>query len=299
MKTIVNILLLFLSLPGFADSAWNMSANGHIYSSFFSENAVQDRMNAIGLGISADQDRIGLLAKYDFFKLSLDTEEIQDSVLMGSLRYSLDQARLYAAKLDLYSIYESGGETYIQRGRGNKIVVVTNQLKQTAHIIYPQLSYLNANKTLYLDIGYAFSRYQVKNAQSSYIYQLSPSLGFSLTQRDWLHLRSFFIRSDDLLLEESESLHLRWLHTLNSNALLNQVYFSFQWGDRAFAIEPDDKVVYNMGEVQRRGINLGLISRLNKTTNLILQSGREYNRSFENGTDFEQSYIYLSLDHKW
>jgi hypothetical protein len=194
----------------------------------------------------------------------------------------------------------------------------TNQTNGVA-VIAPKISFLNFEKTYYLDLGLASSSYGVSKTDNSTlsVLQTSPTLGFAFNQgSDWLQLRVYDIRfSTDSVssptannraqnLTQTDALNIKWIHFLTAqNGMPNKIQLGGLVGKRLYAV--DGGSLYNFSDIQQGGVSLSLQWSLDKASQFNLQSGIDQYNAGKSSTDpnkdvlYTGAYLYLGLLNQW
>ena len=92
-------------------------------------------------------------------------------------------------------------DIYLGRDEYHYLVSVPDPVLQPASrdnvlVLNPHVAFLNAAKTRYFDLGYAYSRYRstVGVMDNLYLHQWTPALGVGFNRdHDWLQLRGIYI----------------------------------------------------------------------------------------------------------
>lgn len=188
---------------------------------------------------------------------------------------------------------------------------VTNETDQV-RVWAPQVSFMNRSKSLYLDVGYAESRYgdsTTPGRGSLRVRQWTPTVGIGFNGgADWLQLRLYDVRNDNALRSASKSkttaVEGKWIHYFKPRGWIpEQLQLGVLGGERIYAVDPDTRALYNLSDLHKGGVTLGAHWKLGTNTRLMLSTG--YNR-FEAvaapgaaATTYTGAYVYSGLSFQW
>jgi hypothetical protein len=144
-------------------------------------------------------------------------------------------------------------------------------------IIAPQLSWMNQNKSFYLDIGYARSIYR----RDLDVDQLTPTIGFAFNGgHDWIQLRSYLIKSSNSLRSQGKAetiaVDAKWTHYFGQDKPLGSLEYirvGILAGERVFAVDGDAIDVFNLSNTQKGTVTLTTKWALSEKQKLLLGVG--------------------------
>lgn len=175
-------------------------------------------------------------------------------------------------------------------------------------VLAPNLSFLNFAKTLYLDLGYAFSSYRASDAtvQDIDVRQWTPTIGLGFNEaRDWLQLRGYLIdlsNSNRVAGQDATSaIEAKWTHWYGADAWLglHSTQLTLLGGERLLAVDGDAHAIYSVADLQTGSVALALEWELGEQSALFLQGAWEQYRNLTLDDDYASPYFYLYLSRKW
>jgi len=175
-------------------------------------------------------------------------------------------------------------DAYVGRDRTHYLQIAPGAVTSTDHILVlnPVVSFLDLSKTVYIDLGYAYSRYRADLGaiENLYVHQWAPTLGFGRAQ-DWVQLRAFYIRtSDSNRAAESDStlaLEIKWSRRLAPGAPLgaSDITLTLLGGERRFTVDSDARAVNTLPDLQKGGVSLAALWKRDDRSELRVQGGIE------------------------
>lgn len=299
-QTLLSLLVLgsLSCATAYATDAdpWTIKATPQASFATFSNSPTRDSVSTMGVYADAQYlEHGGFTAgiSHTSLKMKLGAPTLQQNALFLSARGNFNADSL------------SGRVTLradVHRANNNDATNETNGVTAFA----PQVSFLNYDKTLYLDMGYARSSYGNSNIGngSLTVSQWTPTIGFGFNQAaDWLQLRLYDVSSSNTLrsqkIARTDALDLKWTHYLIAGGWKpEQILVGALFGKRMYAVDGDAGMMYNLSDVQRGSASLGALWRLSDQTRILLQSGSE---RFENATGvrYSATYLYAGLTQQW
>ena len=165
-----------------------------------------------------------------------------------------------------------------------------------------QGAWWNAERTLYLDLGAASSRYQ--NALE--VTQYTPTIGMYFNQgADWLQLRGYLIGNIPPSLTGGKtsvgSAELKWTHSFRAHGSLlpSSISVGLMGGERIYAVDMDAQSVANLPDVQKGGITLGANWNLTKRSGLFVFLGSSRYRNEVLGNDYQAVFGNAGLSFRF
>jgi len=166
----------------------------------------------------------------------------------------------------------------------------------------PQLSWLSANRGLYLDVGYAESSY----LNQLQVRQLTPTLGFALNnQADWVQLRAYYIygmnpaRADGRA--RTGTVETKWTHFFAKPMKYapNSAQAGISIGERRFAVDMDEQTVANLDPLERGVASLQLMWELPKKFRLTLTAKQSRFRDVSPEDNYKINSGTAKLTYAW
>ncbi len=276
--------------PALADDNWKIKADILGGYGNYSDSIFRDYTWSTGLFLAADyQDSIGFSFGYERAEVHFNfgIEHLsQDTYFMSARKYlDLDDFARITFRMDGYLINNNDPS----RGTDN------------GGIIAPQISYLNADKSLYLDLGYAHSTY----SEGLKIDQLTPTLGVGFNHNsDWLQLRGYFIFSSDELRTQGQkatyAVEVKYTHHFSPNIIrMSRLQITGLAGQRIFAVDSDTGTVYNLADTQEGTIGLTTAWDLSHDWELQLIGGVEFYENKFISNEYTNRYVLLNINKSW
>lgn len=175
----------------------------------------------------------------------------------------------------------------------------------TLRVWAPQISWLSAERGVYVDLGYAHSRY----GNGLRVCQWTPTLGLGFDDAyDWLTLRywAIYLETAGLVAgpakadTRSRAVELRWTHWLSPDNFLalHDLRVGVLSGTRRYAVDGDAGLVANLADRQRGGLQAGVEWRYGDLS-LLLLAGRERYTSDTLAESYWLDYAYFWLATSW
>ena len=314
-KITVGVLVLALcSNARAADSPWQMTGSAQAYWQNYSGSDSRD--NAFNAGYYAmadylDTTTLGVAYNYSLVNLA-NNADITEHLFYLSGRHSLYPDALpgrLTLRVDAYfgkdtlaynnKSSSSGGGM----GGGSSSTAIPDE---TTNITawQPVVSFINYSKTLYLDLGYAYSNYDGNpDVKAS---QLTPTFGFGWNDSyDWLQLRAYLISLDEKTAlfndDRFTSLEVQYSHWY-PDAALPQIEFlrvTLLGGERALAVDPDAGALYSTADRQTGSLAFSLQWKLNPTLKVLAMAGYGKYKTDATADDYNSLLFYMNLQHQW
>ncbi|MFQ5354902.1 MAG: hypothetical protein ACE5DY_00190 [Mariprofundaceae bacterium] len=274
-----------------AEGDWSVKTDVQGIYGNYSGSANRSSIAGGGLILSADYlEQGGFSLGGNYTRLKFNTmNDINQQALYGSLHYNLYFDAIpgpLTLRIDGHSIYN------------NDITGDTDHVK----VIAPQFSFMNYAKTLYVDFGYAYSKY-LNNLE---VHQFTPTFGFAFNDSsDWIQLRGYFIDPSNSLRAQSKNnttaVEAKWMHWFDPGAWhrLEKLQVSGLAGERIYAVDGDAAVVYNLADIQRGSLSLGLQWRLAESFRLLMVGGNENYLNNNIGDSYDNRFLYLNISKQW
>lgn len=291
MKSPLFMLLPALLCAGAPAADWQIGASTDAVAVRYSGSRYRDRLEQARLFLNLENaDSGGLTVGGSRSRLALFGAD------------PLDQEGGYAAA----RLYLGGGDfpgklslrVAGQRIRNRGDVASKDTVSATS----AQLGYLGPQRDIYLDLGYAESRYP----DVLQLRQWTPTLGIGWNDGyDWLQLRGYLVRpsAPELAqgLTQSRALEGKLTHWLGAASawLPNNLQAMWLGGKRLHAVDPDAAEIYNLPYVQRSGGYLGAEWKLGESTRLLALGGVGRFDSASLDDRFRSRSVYLNLNSAW
>jgi len=318
-KVILNFCLMMVCLiitanTIAADNPWTTTVIPQAYWQSYSGTATRDNSFSFGANVTGDyleSSRLGV--GYNFTLVDLDNNAtIVENLLYatGSQHWFLDALPgKLTLRLDVY-----GGNSTLEynintppTGMKKKLVSGSSNKQRestTISALQPIVSFINYNKTLYLDLGYAYSDY-TKNLDTT-VTQVTPTLGFGWNDSyDWLQVRSYLIKLDesDGLYNDSNysSMELSYTHWFAAGAASNLDFFRITMlgGKRVLAVDPDSAVVYSNGDIQTGTLAASAQWKFSETNRFLLLANYNNYKNDVVNDKYSGLLFYLNTQHQW
>jgi len=166
-------------------------------------------------------------------------------------------------------------------------------------VFSPQLAYRSFDRKLYMDLGYAYSRYDETKIS---VHQWTPTFGFSVTRHDWFQFRGYVIDAyalnrggDNTLYTAAEG---SWTHRFRDNLLgLSRIKARALLGRRMYAVDQDLKTVQGLSDEQGGSLSFSMHWSLPYNWDLMFQNSIEEYYGSEN--PYRLNYGYFGVERRW
>lgn len=294
---------------------WEMRATAQTVYGSYNDADLRDSLFGAGIFLGGDYlEKGGFTVGYTYTEVdgtgsgtgSFDTLEENAAYLSGKLHsYPDSLPGKLTWRLDTYFITDDSSGNG-NNGQGNDGDGNNAGLDADIGVANPIVSFLNNDKALGLDLGYAYSNYDYDGGNEFQAHQVTPTIGFALGgPANWIQLRGYFINlSDDDLNDgntDTVAVEAKWTHWFGPGALLGlySMGINLMGGERFLAVDPDAAVVYTLADEQQGAVGLNGVWKLGENTSLMLQGGYEQYENRVINNDYDSTYIYLNLTHKW
>jgi len=294
---------------------WEMRATAQTVYGSYNDADLRDSLFGAGIFLGGDYlEKGGFTVGYTYTEVdgtgsgagSFDTLEENAAYLSGKLHsYPDSLPGKLTWRLDTYFITDDSSGNG-NNGNGNDGGSNNAGLDADIGVANPIVSFLNNDKALGLDLGYAYSNYDYDGGNEFQAHQLTPTIGFAVGgPANWIQLRGYFINlSDDDLNDgntDTVAVEAKWTHWFGPGAPLGlySMGINLMGGERFLAVDPDAAVVYTLADEQQGAVGLNGVWKLGENTSLMLQGGYEQYENRVINNDYDSTYIYLNLTHKW
>ncbi|WOJ94432.1 hypothetical protein R0135_04530 [Congregibacter variabilis] len=321
-KNLIRCYLLLgsasLSAIAVADESWELRASAQTVYAAYSGAQLRDDLFGAGVYIGGDYlEKGGFILGYSYTEVqgkgagvgTFDSFEENAAYLSGRLHsYSDSLAGKISWRLDGYLISNDASEAIseIQGGAADSGAGPYVVGEADIGVVNPIVSYMNHDKDLSVELGYSHSNYDYDGRDEYQVHQLTPALGFSVAgPNNWVQLRGYFIHiSDDEVNDgknDTSAVEAKLTHWFGPSGPLglDSLGFAGMLGERFLAVDSDAAVVYTLADEQQGVVSVNGRWKLDEQTSIMLQAGYE---QFENraiNDEYDSTYIYLNLSHKW
>ena len=247
--TRIALGFIFLTSIAFAKGSWNYRFDLQGEGGAYGNSRFRDSIASAGVFIRADHAKGGVTLGYNRtlinFKLGIGEIDQEDWFVSGRLHYKSELLKgVFSTRLDFYRIDNNDPGNF----------------SDDVNVIAPQVSWLNQNQTLYLDLGYARSMYQ----HDLKVNQYTPTVGFAFNNNyEWIQLRGYFIQFSNSLRSQGKSetiaIEAKWTHYFGQDrplGLLESIKIGVLAGERVFAVDGDAADVFNLSNTQKGTVSL-------------------------------------------
>lgn len=323
---VTAIIFIFYSwlIAGQAWSAqdWYWQGSGQLLLKSYSGSTQAEKLSGFGVFISGDyleqaSFTIGYNDNHTNYKSGLNSglQDNDENIVFLSGRSNYYPDKLPGTLTLRLDGYVGNDETSFQTtmsgpamGAGFSQQFVTETVKDKFVVVYPTVSFINYAKTVYADLGYAFSNYHSNDSGTDdiEIVQWTPTLGFGFNRGyDWLQLRTYLISlSSSNRVENKDTtsaLEAKWTHWFTANAPVNlhSARLTLLAGERIYAVDSDACSLCNVSDLQTGLFAIGAEWKLNEHASVLLQGGNEAYESLLLNADYSSTYIYVYLSQNW
>ncbi|WP_455220630.1 hypothetical protein [Kaarinaea lacus] len=305
-----------------SNDSWQFKGIAQSYYQSYNQSESREAAYNLGVYLIADYlESFSLSAAYNYTFVDMtQNTEVDENLLHAGAKYSWFSDALsgkLSLAMDIYggkyttsstSTVVSGGGGGGMGGMGGMSTIsrLTTSESTDITVLYPQASYINFARTLYFDIGYAYSEYDSDTIFDIDATQITPTIGFGWNESfDWLQLRGYFINLDQqtrvLSNDDYTSAELKYIHWFEEKSLpyLDNVRLTLLAGDRAFAVDPDTKAVYSLSDKQTGAVSVGGQWKLSQSLKLMLLAGYEQYENEVNADEYNSFLIYGNLQSQW
>jgi len=284
--------MLFASSTVYAEEgSWDVKTDIQANYGSYSKSKLRNNISSSGVILSADYLDLG------GFSLAANTTQIQykaaPSISQQSYFASL-RSKVYLDALPGVLTLRLDGHLI----NNNDVTGNTDGVR----VIVPQISFMDFDKSYYLDFGYARSTY--KNQLN--IDQFTPTVGFGFNeQADWLQLRGYLIRSSNALRSQGKksttAVDAKWTHWFAPDnwLALDQMSVGVLGGERIYAVDGDAAAVYNLADIQRGSASLALQWKLSETMRWMIVAGQENYIDQTINNSYNSRFVYTNVSVAW
>ena len=298
---------------------WEMRLTAQTVYGSYNDADLRDSLFGAGFFLGGDYlEKGGFTVGYTYTEVdgkgsgagTFDTLEENTAYLSGKLHSYPDSfAGRLTWRLDGYLIKDdASGKGNNNNGQGNSGNAEGAYVAGDADIgvVNPIVTFMNNAKDLSFEMGYAYSNYDYDGGDEYQVHQVTPTMGFAVGgPANWIQLRAYFIHiSEDDVNDgnnDTTAVEARWTHWFGPSRPLglDSVGLSGMVGERFLAVDSDAAVVYTLADEQQGSVALNGVWKLGEKTSLMLQGGYEQYENRVINNDYDSTYIYLNLSHKW
>ena len=331
--TIVLMALLFSGLS-WADGDWYSKAGVEALERTYSGSDYYDGLAGFGAYVSADYlEKASLIVGYNYNKRQYKSgsvgtpSDMKESIVFlgASGNYYLDSLPgKLTLRLDAYAGQDKYNNLSVPPIMGGGTQRVS--IKDNFTVLNPTVSFLNHAKTLYFDLGFAYSTYKLNDIANYNINithpkkniagasptdditvtQWTPTIGFGFNRAvDWLQFRSYLISYSSSnrvdFKGSTTALEAKWVHWFSSDPFLGLESASLilLTGERIYAVDSDSYSLYNFADMQKSSLAMNAKWKLENQLNVILQAGYENNEDIVEDSNYSSSYLFAQISKNW
>lgn len=289
-------ILWTLTAQGQSTDTWKLTAGAQALAGDYQQSVERKYIASAGFVLSAERASAGGVSLIynrnwiDFYAANADLEE-NNWFLSGHKYFLADTGGTWTMRLDGYRVDNSE-----QAESENDVWAAA-----------PQMSFLNGSRTVYLDVGVAYSVYgdSATFPDDLNVVQLTPTLGLGTSAfTDWFQFRGYFIRPSNADRAQSQentaALEVKYTHWYVDRPLgLYSLQAGVLAGERVYAVDHDAAAVYNLADLQTGGVTLSGQWEWFRDTIVITLLGHD---QFENqliGDKYRRSFFYLGISRSW
>ena len=283
----------FIAIPTCAVYAqeWKVNLSPSATSGVYQSSTARERFQEVGAALNADygdQGGLQLGASRTTVTMKSAPNTQQTNLLVSGHTHFKPQATpgRWSARLDLHRVTNNDQSN------------ITDRVEVWA----PQLGWQSADDLVYVDLGFARSRY----GSDMTVNQITPTVRFLFNDSyDSIQLRSYQVSGLNPLLASGKSntsaFEAKWTHFLKpgESALKpSSVSVGLMGGERVYGVDMDSQSVANLPDIQTGVANIGANWKLTPATNLFVLLGQNRFRSVALANDYELhvAHATLSLD---
>jgi hypothetical protein len=279
-----------------SEDTWTLRATPQAFVADYRQSQQRDSMAGVGVLLFGENRRRG----------GFSAAYTRNTIGFHGTGADIDENALFASARYYPPASPYGGEWTV---RVDAHWVDNNDITNATDVaaLAPQISYLNPTRTLYADLGLAYSQYSdsTLSGDDLRVLQWTPTVGFgSRALTDWLQLRGYLIapssESRAQGLSGTTALQARWTHWFIDRPLrISSAFLGAMLGQRIYAVDGDAAAVYNLADAERgaasAGLNWASSDRLSVT---LLGSAERYrNRTLDD--NYVRFLVYVGITGTW
>lgn len=287
---------LALDAQAQSSDAWQVSAGAQGFAGDYQESVERATITAAGFTFSAEQPSSGGFSLnysrnwLDFYAPGADSEE--NSWFLSGRKYFIDDSNgTLTLRLDGYWVDDSQ-----QAESENDVWAVA-----------PQMSFINGSRTVYFDLGIAYSIYgdSATVRDDLRVVQFTPTLGLgSSSLTDWFQFRGYFILPSNANRAQQQdsaaALEVKYTHWYVDKPLgLYALQAGFVAGERVYAVDHDAAAVYNLADLQTGSMTVSGQWQWFRATNVTTLLGYDQFDNQSIGDSYGRVFFYLGINQTW
>ena len=310
-------MVMLFSFPALAEDDWRKTGIVQTYLQTYDGSTSRQFTFNAGAYLNLDYlDSGGLGFGYNYTFTGFDYDaELTEHLFYFTGRYNI-YGDLFPGKLTLrldayagedtlrYNInnppdHSGGGGMGMKTGGGASVVSESADISA----YQPQVSFINYAKTLYLDLGYAYSEYD--GQITTEVDQFTPTVGIGWNDSyDWVQLRGYIITTNEPLTSQSDdkyhSLEMKYTHWYSDSTSTMEFWrLTVLIGERIFAVDSDAAAIYSMADTQKGAASLSARWKLTENTKVLTLIDYTRYENEPSGNDYNSLLVYLNLQKQW
>jgi len=283
--SLVTLLGLSLSPLAYADD-WSGYADASLLAGAYSGSTTRTAINAYGASLNLDYlEWAGM--KLAGSQLTLTDNGIaitqQSAFASAYLNHFCDTlGGVFKFRLDVHQADLSDGLTY----------------QDSVRAYAPQISFLNYQKSFYMDLGYSISTYDLGLEAKQY----TPTLGFGFNQgADWLQMRGYWIDATDTVsgvVSSTQAAEFKLTHWTAPGSVFSQYFINALVGERILAVDGDAAAIYSLADKQQGGGAIGVAWQSHYVDGMLMLSVDQYLDQATSAA-YINSLAYISISKSW
>lgn len=184
----------------------------------------------------------------------------------------------------------------------------TTVFTDSLEIINPVLSFINYQKTLYVDIAYAISTYNTSDSSIGklQVTQWSPAIGFAFNdQYDWMQIRPYSVdlSNDNRTpgISNTKAHTISWTHWVKKieTQALEKITLTLLSGERLYAVDHAARKVYNINDMQTGSLTIGANWKSGTQTDFYVYGGYERYEVVATNENYNSLFVYTGITTRW
>jgi len=295
------------------NNTWISTITPQAYFQSYNGTTTRDNSYNAGAYVMGNYlDSSTVIAGYNFTLVNLgNSASITEHLFYASGRHNLFPDALpgkMTLRLDLYG----GNSTFEYRvsnpptGMKKRNTMSTSNLAQqstSVSVLQPIVSFINYNKTLYFDLGYARSNYT--RDPDATVNQLTPTAAIGWNESyDWLQLRAYLINVDEsngvYNDDHYNSQELTYTHWFSDGATPRPDFarIAVLTGERILAVDPDAAVVHSTGDKQTGSVTISVQWKTSDSNRILaLVSSNKYENDIA-ADKYTGLLFYINVQHQ-
>jgi len=311
--TVTMICVFFATTASAGNFDWQTTGMLQGYYRNYAESESRKKAYNIGAYLFADYLEtvsLSLGYNYTFVELKSDGEVDENMFHLGG-KYSWSSTAL-SGKISIAMDGYRGEYTTTTKGSGAGVAGVSGgsvvNLTESTDIavIHPQVSFINFARTLYLDLGYAYSEYDSDSFYDIEAHQITPAIGLGWNNAyDWLQLRGYFINIDQqtriLNDDDFTSAELKYIHWFQrkSPPYFDNIRLTLLAGERVLAVDSYAKTVNSVSDKQTGAVSMAGQWTVSTSLKLMLLVSYDEFANDVLADEYNSLLVYGNLQSQW